>query len=78
MTPSTKPDYKLKMGILDDTLTVLNLENFPGISEEQQIGGFDCIFQNGTRVNSEKISQGPNSNPNIIIRKSFLGCYNNR
>ena len=76
MTASTKEDYRLKMSVLDDTLTVINLENLPGLAEERQIGGFDCLIQNGNRVHTEKIPLM--SNPNMHVNSTFLGCYNNR
>lgn len=40
------------MSVLDDTITILNIENLPGLSEERQVGGFDCLYQNGNRLNT--------------------------
>ena len=49
MTANTKEDHKLKVGMVDDVFTILNIEKIL-TGEEEQIGGFDLIYKN-QRVN---------------------------
>ncbi len=65
MTANTPIDRNLKLGLLDDTLTVVNIEKLL-TGQEDQIGGFDIVY----RLN-KMVKQG---NKNF----SFLGCLNNR
>lgn len=65
MTANTPIDRALKNGLLDDTLTVVNIEKLL-TGEEEQIGGFDLIYKNGKRIK------------NGVKNMSFLGCLNNR
>ena len=44
MTANTKEDHKLKVGMVDDTFTIINLEKIL-TGEEEQIGGFDLIYK---------------------------------
>eukprot|EP00746_Dinoflagellata_sp_MGD_P039562 gnl/MRDRNA2_/MRDRNA2_19545_c0_seq1.p1 gnl/MRDRNA2_/MRDRNA2_19545_c0~~gnl/MRDRNA2_/MRDRNA2_19545_c0_seq1.p1 ORF type:complete len:528 (+),score=103.73 gnl/MRDRNA2_/MRDRNA2_19545_c0_seq1:319-1902(+) len=67
LTATTSLDYELKYSLLDDTLTVLDLENYLN-GDEEQLGGFDLLYKNGVRV-------GP---PPSAAYQSYLGCYNNR
>merc|ERR1719213_1185387 len=67
LTANTPLDYELKFGLLDDTLTVLDLEKYLTGSEEQ-LGGFDLLYKNGARI-------GP---PPSAAYQSYLGCHNNR
>lgn len=67
LTATTDKDYDLKTGLLDDTLTVLDLEKYL-TGTEKQLGGFDLLYKNGVRV-------GP---PPSAAYRSYLGCHNNR
>lgn len=42
----TPADYELKFGLLDDTLSVIDLEG-RRTQEETRVGGFDMIYNNG-------------------------------
>lgn len=64
MTANTPIDRALKNGLLDDTLTIINIEKLP--IEDDQVGGFDLIYKNSKRVK------------NGMKNMSFLGCLNNR
>lgn len=67
LSANTPADYDMKFALLDDTLTVLDFEKYMD-GTETQIGGFDLIYKNGSRV-------GPPSNATY---QSKLGCDNNR
>lgn len=45
MTANTPQDYDGKVGLLEDTYSVLDLERILR-GDEDQIGGFDCIYRN--------------------------------
>ncbi|CDW73250.1 tubulin-tyrosine ligase family [Stylonychia lemnae] len=66
MTANTPNDYEMKIGLLDDTFTTLDLEKILSGTEEQ-IGGFDLICR-GTPVKL----------PQNSTYLSHLGCQNNR
>jgi tubulin polyglutamylase TTLL9 len=66
MTANTKEDKDLKVGVLDDVFTILNLEKLL-TGEEEQVGGFDLIYK-GKPVNK----------PDLSNDKSMLGCLNDR
>jgi tubulin polyglutamylase TTLL9 len=66
MTANTPSDYEMKIGLLDDTFTVLDMEKIMAGTEEQ-IGGFDLICK-GTPVKL----------PANSTYMTHLGCYNNR
>merc|ERR1719324_485246 len=64
ISADTAEDYELKFGVLDDLLTITDLEkNLTG--KENHIGGFDLIY-NGAAV------KGPASQEIT----SYLGCEN--
>ena len=65
---TTKEDYELKFGLLDDTLTVLDPENYFKGQLYEQIGGFDLIYKGGQKIEP----------PTYAIYKTYLGCHNNR
>mmetsp|Transcript_95831 Transcript_95831/g.293072 ORF Transcript_95831/g.293072 Transcript_95831/m.293072 type:complete len:446 (-) Transcript_95831:9-1346(-) len=67
LTANTADDYAMKFALLDDTLTVLDLERYLSGSESQ-IGGFDLLYRGGSRV-------GPAEG---ALYRSYLGCHNNR
>jgi hypothetical protein len=67
MTANTDFDCRLKCGLIDDALTIVDIE---GILEgsEMTVGGFDLIVSKGLRVVQDKHSQ----------YTSFLGAKNQR
>jgi len=67
LTANTPLDYELKFAMLDDVLTIIDMERYLG-GDEMQIGGFDLIYRNGCRV-------GP---PLNAVHRCYLGCHNNR
>jgi len=66
MTANTPQDYEGKIGLLEDTYAVLDLEKVLK-GDEDQIGGYDCIYKNGF------IRPDPKA-----TFTSHLGCHNNR
>lgn len=60
-TANTPDDYRLKFGLLDDTLSVIDLEGYL-TGNEDHIGGFDCIVRNGCKMTPEG------------DLRSYLGC----
>mmetsp|Transcript_97887 Transcript_97887/g.218436 ORF Transcript_97887/g.218436 Transcript_97887/m.218436 type:complete len:523 (-) Transcript_97887:110-1678(-) len=67
LTANTVSDYDMKFGMLDDVLTVLDLEKYLS-GNELQIGGFDLLYKDGLRYSPPQGSEF----------SSFLGCANNR
>jgi tubulin polyglutamylase TTLL9 len=66
MTANTEQDFELKVALLDDVFTIINMEKVT-TGEEEQVGGFDLIWRNGP------INVMPNS-----IYGTYLGCMNQR
>jgi len=67
LTANTVADYEMKFGMLDDALSVIDVEkNLSGT--EYQVGGFDLLYRDGVRF-------GP---PEGSVFTSYLGCANNR
>jgi len=67
LTANTMQDYDMKFGMLDDVLTLIDIEKYLG-GHEQQIGGFDLLYREGMRY----------SPPSGSVFTSYLGCHNNR
>lgn len=67
LSANTPDDYEMKFALLDDMLTVLDLEKYLD-GTEMQIGGFDVLYRNGARVRPH----------DKAVHRSYLGCYNNR
>ena len=67
MTANTDFDCRLKCGLIDDVLTIIDIE---GMLEgtEMTVGGFDLIIDKGIKVVQDKHSQ----------YTSFLGARNQR
>ena len=63
----TPEDYQLKFGMLDDALTIVDMEHRLNVAAEDNIGGFDIIARNGVPVKRENAVYG-----------TLLGCYNDR
>lgn len=66
MTANTDQDFKLKVDLLDDTMTIIDMEKVLSGTEEQ-IGGFDLIYR-----------EKPVNMPNNSVYSTYLGCYNHR
>lgn len=66
MTANTKEDKQLKVGVLDDVFTILNLEKLL-TGDEEQVGGFDLIYK------GKHIKKTDSTND-----YSMLGCFNDR
>mmetsp|Transcript_34178 Transcript_34178/g.97103 ORF Transcript_34178/g.97103 Transcript_34178/m.97103 type:complete len:492 (-) Transcript_34178:15-1490(-) len=67
LTANTVADYDMKFGLLDDVMTLLDIEKYL-TGTELQIGGFDLLYKEGLRY-------GP---PEGSLCTSYLGCANNR
>eukprot|EP00928_Gymnodinium_smaydae_P100271 TRINITY_DN9803_c0_g1_i1.p1 TRINITY_DN9803_c0_g1~~TRINITY_DN9803_c0_g1_i1.p1 ORF type:complete len:501 (-),score=82.41 TRINITY_DN9803_c0_g1_i1:118-1620(-) len=67
LTANTVADYEMKFGLLDDVLTIIDVERYL-TGSELQIGGFDLLYKDGYRY-------GP---PEDAEMSSFVGCANNR
>ncbi|CEM22877.1 unnamed protein product [Vitrella brassicaformis CCMP3155] len=67
LTANTKDDYDLKCGMLDDVLTIVDVEKYL-TGNELQVGGFDLIYKGGPVSN----------HPQNAIFRSYLGSMNDR
>ncbi len=67
LTANTQSDYELKCALLNDMLSVVDLERKLR-PFEPQIGGFDLVWNNGP----------VKANPLMAHYGSFLGCINDR
>eukprot|EP00933_Yihiella_yeosuensis_P033886 TRINITY_DN27494_c0_g1_i1.p1 TRINITY_DN27494_c0_g1~~TRINITY_DN27494_c0_g1_i1.p1 ORF type:complete len:515 (+),score=101.28 TRINITY_DN27494_c0_g1_i1:97-1641(+) len=67
LTANTQADYDMKFGLLDDLLTLLDMEKYLDGSE-LQIGGFDLLYKDGVRY----------APPEGSVYTSYIGCMNNR
>lgn len=47
---NTKDDYTLKFNLLDELMTLINIENY-NLPPSNRIGDFDCIYKNGEKIN---------------------------
>jgi len=66
MTANTPQDYDGKIGLLEDTFAVLNMESVLK-GDEEQIGGYDLICR-GNAIRSSPTATSV----------SYLGAFNNR
>ena len=66
MTANTPQDSQLKIGIVDDVITIINSQGVLK-GDEEVIGGFDLIFKN-TEITL----------PNSSTYSTMLGCKPNR
>jgi hypothetical protein len=66
LTANTEEDYNLKFRLLDDTLTVVDMDR-KLTGNEEQVGGFDLIYRTGF----------VKFDHNCTVT-SYLGCHNNR
>ena len=53
MTANTQFDCRLKCGLIDDVLTIVDLQGVL-LGDEMQVGGFDLIIDKGIKVNQNK------------------------
>lgn len=67
MTANTDFDCRLKCGLIDDALTIVDIEGLLD-GDEMSVGGFDLIISKGLKVVQEKHSQ----------HTGFLGAKNQR
>eukprot|EP00736_Rhodelphis_marinus_P007980 Rmarinus@m.3497 len=65
LTADTKADYELKLGMLSDSISIVDMDH-KLTGNEEQVGGFDLIYRGGP-VHKDKKHITP-----------FLGCFNNR
>lgn len=68
LTATTREDYELKFGLLDDCVSVLDFERHFNGNYEEQVGGFDLIYKGGVRIEP----------PRNALYKTYLGCLNDR
>lgn len=66
LTGSTREDYNMKFQMLDDTLSVIDLDRRL-TGNEEQVGGYDLIYRTGF----------VKFDHNCTVT-SYLGCHNNR
>ena len=55
LTANTVADYDMKFGLLDDLLTLLDMEKYLS-GNELQIGGFDLLYKDRRRENMVGVS----------------------
>jgi len=67
LTANTVADYEMKFGLLDDVLSVIDVEKYLA-GTEVQIGGFDLLYRDGLRY----------SPPEGSVCTSYVGAANNR
>lgn len=67
LTANTAADYDFKFGMLDDVLTLIDVEKYL-TGNEVQVGGFDVLYRDGLRY----------APPEGSLFSSYLGCANQR
>ena len=68
MSSDTQTDHDLKFGLLDDMLTVVDVEGHFGGRTPKRVGGFDLICDNGVECRGDDWGSLP----------TMLGCNNDR
>lgn len=66
MTSNTQADFDLKVALLDDAFTIVDMEKVM-LGNEEQVGGFDLIYR-----------QTPFPMPANSTYQTYLGTYNQR
>lgn len=66
LTANTKDDAEMKIDMLDDLFTVVDMEKIL-TGNEEQVGGFDLIYKNN-----------PIKLPANSMYQTYLGCHNSR
>ncbi|KAI0229101.1 putative tubulin polyglutamylase TTLL9 [Lamellibrachia satsuma] len=74
LTASSKEDYDLKYGLLEDVLNVIDLENRL-TGREKRVGGYDLLWDDGPIYDDDAFDCTGSSSAPI---NSFLGCLNDR
>lgn len=74
LTASSKEDYDLKYGLLEDVLNVVDLENRL-MGREKRVGGFDLLWDDGPIYDDDAFDCAGSSSAPF---NSFLGCLNDR
>lgn len=75
LSASSKEDYDLKFGLLDDVITVVDLENRL-TGKEKRVGGFDLFWEDGPVYMDDGAMEYGTSG--LSPSNSFLGCANDR
>ncbi len=81
MSSDTQTDHDLKFGLLDDMLTVIDLEGHFSKKKSipRRVGGFDLICENGTEVTNFEGNGGDVfSDSTSSALPTMLGTYNDR
>jgi tubulin polyglutamylase TTLL9 len=68
MSSDTQTDHDLKFGLLDDMLTLVDVENHFAGRAPRRVGGFDLICENGAETRGEEFGALP----------TMLGTHNDR
>ena len=68
MSSDTQTDHDLKFGLLDDMLTLVDVENHFAGRAPRRVGGFDLICENGAETRGEEFGALP----------TMLGTRNDR
>ncbi|KAK2192198.1 hypothetical protein NP493_37g10048 [Ridgeia piscesae] len=74
LTASSKEDYDLKYGLLEDVLNVVDLENRL-TGREKRVGGFDLLWDDGPIYDDDAFDCAGSASAPF---NSFLGCLNDR
>ncbi len=75
LTASSPIDYRLKVGLLEDMLHIVDMEGRLS-GTEKRVGGFDLIWSDGPVASDELALQC--GQPLTYSTNSFLGCYDDR
>ena len=75
LTASSKIDYELKCGLLQDMLHIVDMEGKLS-GAEKRVGGFDLLWSDGPVASDELALHC--GQPLTYSTNSFLGCHNNR
>jgi len=75
LTASSKEDYDLKFGLLEDVMYVLDMEG-KLTGKEKHIGGFDLMWNDGPVVHDGNSSDCLAAA--CYTNNTFLGCHNDR
>ncbi|XP_028391867.1 probable tubulin polyglutamylase TTLL9 isoform X2 [Dendronephthya gigantea] len=76
LTASSPADYDLKVGLLLDVLSIVDLENRL-TGKEKRVGNFDLVWHDGPVVDDDLTEADCVPSP-VYPTNSFLGCLNDR
>ncbi|XP_041377177.1 probable tubulin polyglutamylase TTLL9 [Gigantopelta aegis] len=77
LTASSKEDYDLKFGLLNDVVNILDMDNRL-TGREKRVGGFDLLWDDGPIFADETIAADCLNSCAGGTMNSFLGCHNDR